>query len=82
MPCPTSSKLKLEQDDESAVSLGHEVEGESEVTDPGSATVFSPVKLACVINAKEFVRLKRMSLSSALTFGAGLVPSILSGGIR
>ena len=49
---------------------------------PVSATVLSSVTLPCRISASELVRLNLMSLSSAVILGAGLVPSISSGGIR
>ena len=77
-----SSRLKLEQEELCWVSLPHEVEGDAEVVFPASATVLSLVTLPCRIKAKELVRLNLMSLSSAVIFGAGLVPSISSGGIR
>src|SRR5579863_7931555 len=77
-----SSRLKLEHDDDCCVSLPHEVDGEADVVLPASATVLSFVTLPCRINANVFARLNGMFLSRSPILGAGLVPSISSGGIR
>ena len=47
-----------------------------------SPVVLSCVKLPCVTKAKAFVMVHLMSESSSRTLGAGLVPSISSGGMR
>ena len=47
-----------------------------------SPFVLSTVKLPWAISARELVMLNLMFLSRSAIFGAGLVPSISSGGMR